>query len=163
MRKDAGFTYLALLFFVALMGIVLATTGMLWSTAQQREKERDLLFIGNEYRKAIASYYERTPGTVKRYPDNFNDLLKDNRQLTTTRHLRRLYIDPMTSTPQWGAVRAPEGGIRGVYSLSTDAPLKRNGFTQKDETLNGAKNYTEWRFTYEPPIVATSDSNKTQK
>ncbi|MGZ5780982.1 MAG: type II secretion system protein, partial [Burkholderiaceae bacterium] len=101
-QRDAGFTYLAVLFLVAIFGILLAATGMIWSTAQKREKERDLLFVGHQFRKAIGEYYERTPGTVKRYPNSFNDLLKDNRQLSTVRYLRRIYKDPLTTQSEWG-------------------------------------------------------------
>lgn len=149
-RKDAGFTYLGVLFFVAIMGIVLAGTATTWSVLQQREKEGELLFIGNEFRKAIASYYESTPGTVKRYPGSFQDLLKDNRQLATVRHLRRVYSDPMTSKAEWGTVRAPDGGIMGIYSLSEEMPVKRSGFSFEDRALEGAKRYADWKFVYMP-------------
>lgn len=149
-RRETGFTYLAVLFMVAIMGAMLAATGITWSIAQQREKERELLFIGHEFRKAVADYYEHTPGTVKRYPYSFNDLLKDNRQLATVRHLRRVYPDPMTSKPTWGIVRAPDGGIMGIYSLSNDAPIKRSGFHLSDNAFDAAKQYSDWRFVYEP-------------
>ena len=154
MRKlthSEGFTYLGVLFAVAIAGIVLAASGTLWSTMQQREKERELLFVGNEMRKAIGSYYERTPGTVKRYPQNFNDLLKDNRQLATVRHLRRLYNDPITSEPKWGIVRAADGGIMGVHSLSVKTPIKKGNFMQRDAAFENASTYGAWRFIYEPP------------
>jgi type II secretory pathway pseudopilin PulG len=149
-QRNAGFTYLGILFFVATMGIVLAVTGVIWSTANQREKERELLFVGHEFRKAIAAYYERSPGTVKRYPANFNDLLKDNRQLATVRHLRRLHADPMTSRPEWGIVKAPDNGIMGVYSLSTQVPIKRSNFLIRDTSFENADKYSQWRFVYEP-------------
>ncbi len=149
-RHEGGFTYLAVLFFVAIMGVMLAATGVIWSTTQQRKKEQELLFVGNQFRKAIGDYYERTPGTIKRYPNSFNDLLKDNRRLATVRHLRRIYVDPMTAKPEWGVIRAPDGGIMGVFSLSADPALKRNGFLQRDSTFDGADTYLKWRFIYEP-------------
>lgn len=159
-RHDAGFTYLVILFFVAIMGAILAVTGVMWSTAQQREKERDLLFVGNEFRKAIADYYERTPGTIKRYPNSFNDLLKDNRQLATVRYLRRIYVDPITAESEWGTVHAPDGGIMGVYSLSTEPPLKHSGFLRRDSSFERADTYAKWRFIYEPQNRVSADSNK---
>jgi type II secretory pathway pseudopilin PulG len=149
--RQAGFTYLGVLFLVAIMGVGLAATGMIWSTAQQREKERELLFVGHEFRKAIGSYYERTPGTVKRYPANFTDLLKDNRQLATVRHLRRMYVDPMGGQPAWGIVRAPDGGIMGVHSLAKTQPIKREKFAQHDAAFEKSASYQDWRFIYEPP------------
>lgn len=149
-RPQSGFTYLALLFFVAIMGVALAATGVLWSTARQRDKEQELLFIGNEFRKAIASYYERTPGAVKRYPASVDNLLKDNRHLTTQRYLRKVYLDPMTGSTEWGTVRAADGGIMGVYSLSERGPLKTGNFRTADQALAGKLSYAEWKFVYVP-------------
>lgn len=159
-RRDAGFTYLAVLFLVAISGVVLALTGVIWSTAQRRDKERELLYIGNEFRTAIASYYERTPGTVKRYPNSFDDLLKDNRHLVTLRHLRRVYLDPITSTREWGIVRAPDGGMMGIFSLSTADTIKHSGFLGRDAVFEKAKTYSEWRFLYEPQIKFSADRGK---
>lgn len=151
-RRNAGFTYLAVLFLIAIMGIVLAVAGVMWSTAQRRDKEKELLFVGNEFRKAIAAYYESTPGTVKRYPNSFNDLLKDNRKLATVRHLRRIYNDPITSKSEWGIVRAPDGGIMGVYSMADEPTIKRSGFLLRDRAFENAKLYSDWRFVYEASV-----------
>jgi type II secretory pathway pseudopilin PulG len=148
-HHNSGFGYLALLFFVATMGIVLAAMGVVWSTAQQRVKEVELLFVGNQFRMAITSYYESTPGTVKRYPKNFDDMMKDNRQLATVRHLRRVYVDPMTGKPGWGIIAAPDGGIMGVYSLSVATPLKRSNFRKIDMAFENAEKYAEWWFLYD--------------
>lgn len=153
MRKienEAGFTYLAVLFIVAILGIVTAGIGIIWSAQLQREKERELLFIGGEFRKAIGSYYEKSPGTVKRYPNSLEDLLKDNRMLVVTRHLRRIYIDPMTLKQEWAIVRAPDGGIMGVYSFSSARPIKRRNFAYADLVFENADTYAKWRFIYEP-------------
>ena len=35
------------------MGVALAGTGMVWHTQVRREKERELLFVGNQFRRAI--------------------------------------------------------------------------------------------------------------
>ena len=145
-----GFTYLAALFLVAVMGAMLASTGMLWSTAQQRDKERELLFVGDQFRYAIGQYYEKSPGAVKKYPDTLDDLLKDERQLATQRYLRKIFIDPMTRLNKWGVVQAPEGGIMGVYSLSEERPLKVDNFSEADQRLAGKAKYSEWQFIYTP-------------
>ncbi|QGZ41361.1 type II secretion system protein [Pseudoduganella flava] len=149
-RREGGFTYLAVLFMTATMGVLLASIGMLWSTAQQREKERDLLFTGDAYRRAIGMYYERTPGTVKRYPAALEDLLKDERQLATVRYLRRPFRDPMNLHGEWGIIRGPDGGIAGIFSQASGKPLKRNGFKDRDAGFENAATYAQWRFFYEP-------------
>lgn len=148
--KQTGFTYLAALFMIAILGAVLAATGVVWSTAQQREKERELLLIGQQFREAISQYYEHSPGLLKKYPETLNDLLKDERQLATHRYLRKLFIDPMTKLNKWGLVPAPGGGIMGVYSLSDGKPLKTENFNEKNQDFAGKGKYSEWRFVYRP-------------
>ena len=53
--RAGGFTYLAVLLLMALMSLGLSSVASLLSTAQQRERELELLFIGNQYRQAIGS------------------------------------------------------------------------------------------------------------
>lgn len=148
-----GFTYLGLLFAVALAGVALAAMGVVWSTERQRQREQELLFVGQQFREAIASYYERSPGMVKRYPAKLEDLLKDSRFLTVRRHLRQIYADPMTGQRDWGLIAAPEGGIMGVHSLSTTASIKRAGFPAEVADLEGKASYAEWRFIYRPVLA----------
>ena len=149
-QHNAGFTYLGVLFFLAIMSITLAMASTLWSFAQQREKERELRFIGNQFRQAIGLYYERTPGTIKKYPSRLEDLLQDNRYVTTQRYLRKIYRDPMTNAHNWGLVPAFDGGIMGVYSQSEATPIKVSLFSDEGKVLEGAKKYTGWQFVYLP-------------
>lgn len=147
---QSGFTYLAILLVVALMGIGLAAIGMTWHTAQQRDKERQLLFAGQQFRKAIETYYQKTPGVGKRYPRSLEVLLQDDRYLVPLRHLRQVYSDPLTNKNEWGLVHAPDGGIMGVYSLSEDKPVKVAGFSDADRDLEGKAAYADWKFIYLP-------------
>lgn len=149
-RGQGGFAYLVLLFAVALSGAVLAVAGTYASQERQREREAELLFAGDQFRGAIAHYYERSPGTVKRYPMRLEELLDDTRYLTVERHLRRLYTDPMTGVAEWGLVKAPDGGIMGIHSRSEKAPLKTGGFAPGFEQPAEARKYSEWRFVYLP-------------
>jgi type II secretory pathway pseudopilin PulG len=153
-RHQRGFTYVALMIATAVIGVGLAATGTVWSQAAQRDKERELLGIGAEMRNAIARYYERTPGTVKAYPKTLEELLKDPRFPNVQRHLRRIYVDPMTGKAEWGLVAAPGGGVMGVYSLSKQEPLKRAGFAAVDADLSRALHYSDWQFVYAPPRSA---------
>lgn len=145
-----GFTYLAALVIVASLGGGLAAYGGLASNAQQREREAELKWVGNQFREAIGLYYQRTPGSVKRYPQRLEDLLLDRRFLAPPRYLRRIYRDPMTGKTEWGLVQAPEGGIAGVYSLS-DTRSIRTFSTGPMATIAGNAAYPDWRFVYEPP------------
>jgi type II secretory pathway pseudopilin PulG len=144
-----GFTYLGLLIIIAVMGAGLAAFGQLYSHASQREKERELLFVGSQFRNAIASYYNKSPG-AKVYPKKLEDLVEDKRFPMPQRHLRRVYSDPMTGKAEWGMVEAPGGGFMGVHSLSEETPIKSGNFSAKDVAFEGAEHYTKWMFTYSP-------------
>jgi len=145
--RSRGFTYLTVLFIVAILMGGLALVGEVWDTWAKREKEADLLFVGNQYRKAIQRYV--LAGKAQ-YPRTLDDLLKDPRQPSTQRYLRRLYPDPITGKAEWGFVKGPDGGIGGVYSLSEDKPLKVAGFKLRDASLEGAQKYSDWKFAYTP-------------
>ena len=149
-KRQNGFTYLALLFFIAIMGVVLSTLGINWQQEGQREREQELLFVGNQFRQAIMLYYERTPGNVQRYPAKLDDLLADTRYNPAQHYLRKIYRDPMTDSQQWGILIAPEGGIMGIYSLSKKQPLKNSGFEYSNREFNGALHYSDWVFGYSP-------------
>jgi type II secretory pathway pseudopilin PulG len=158
---QAGFTYLGVIFLVALMGMVLASVGTVASFERQREKEKELLFVGNQFRRAIQMYYERTPGPVKQYPESLEALLEDSRFPTTQRYLRKIYPDPITGKAEWGTVEAPGGGVMGVYSLSDVAPKKRAHFREADQDFEGNAAYSDWKFVYISQQIA-APSSRTQ-
>lgn len=153
--RAAGFAYLAVLLLVATMSLGLASLGTLFATAQQRERELELLFIGNQYRQAIGSYYESTPGGAKQFPPTLEALLKDERHPVTVRHLRKLYSDPMTGKPDWVLVSRPDNRIAGVASRSTARPFKTDNFANPlDRDFGGAASLSEWRFVYSPGMAS---------
>src|SRR5687768_12231387 len=109
MRRCTGYTYMTILFVVAIMTAGLGVVGELWQTAAVREREAELLHVGNQYRKAIERYV-RAGGA---YPRELGELLQDPRKPGIERYLRQLYPDPLTGKPEWGLVKAPDGGIMG--------------------------------------------------
>lgn len=145
-----GFTYITVLILLFMLGLAQVKIAKVWQAEVRRAKETELLEIGDEFRRAIRSYYELSPGTVKRYPRSLNDLLEDQRFLGVTRHLRRIYLDPMTTKTEWGTIGAPDGGIMGVYSLSTDVPYKQANFKLINQNFTQAKSYRSWQFAYVP-------------
>jgi type II secretory pathway pseudopilin PulG len=147
--RERGFTYIATLIALALFGIGLAALGQSWSAASQRDKEEELIYIGKAYVRAIGSYYTRSPGSVKKYPATLSDLLEDTRFAGTERHLRRIYRDPLTNAEQWGVVRAPDGGIMGVYSLSEKVPLRRQPLHLANAAVVSGPRYMDWQFIFQ--------------
>ncbi len=144
-HRQAGITFLFVLFSMAIAGIALAGTGVLWQLESRREKEKELLFIGEEYRSAIDRYYDKTPGEAKQYPEKLEDLLQDKRFTIPVHHLRRLYRDPMTPDGEWELIKQ-QGRIIGVASKSRDEPIKIAGFAAGQEEFEGAESYSKWRF-----------------
>jgi type II secretory pathway pseudopilin PulG len=117
-RPVHGFTYLALLIAVALIGLGLAAASEVWSKTVERQRLQELGWIGQQYVQAIGSYYEATPGlVVKTFPKSLEDLLEDKRYVVKRRHIRRLYPNPMTNQTDWIVIAAPQGGVRGVKAL----------------------------------------------
>ena len=144
--RQGGFTYIALLLLVAIMGVWLAATANVWHLRQQRDKEQELIFIGHQFRTAIERYAASSAGGARRLPLRLEDLLLDERSLEKRRHLRRVYTDPMTGSTEWGLVRQADGQIVGVHSLSTDTPLKTAGFEAKDSGFSDKTSYADWVF-----------------
>ena len=143
--RELGFTYVWLLIAVALMALGLAAVGEVASTAAKREREAELLFVGDQFARAIAEYRASSPGAAQ-YPQTLEELLADKRYPNARRYLRRVYPDPMTGRADWGLVRGPGGGIVGVHSQSLERPLKIANFPRGYESFTGAGMYSAWRF-----------------
>jgi type II secretory pathway pseudopilin PulG len=137
-----GFTYLGLLMLIAMMGLALTVVSDVWQTAQQRDKEEQLLFAGDQIRRAIGRYIASNGS----YPLQLEDLLKDPRFPGVRRFLRRLYRDPITGSAEWGLVKLQGDAIGGVYSLSEQEPLKKAEFSLADQSFEGKMKYSEWVF-----------------
>lgn len=140
--RQAGFTYIALLIGVAIVGATLAAVGQVWQTVQRHEQEQELIFIGNQFRVAIDRYYANN----RRFPMSLDDLLRDDHDAGLKRHLRKIFVDPVTRRAEWGLVTMQDGQILGVHSLSENEPLKKKGFRQVDADLKDKNKYTEWVF-----------------
>jgi len=149
-RSARGFTYVGLLALIVLIGLMLAAAGEVASTAAQRERESQLLWVGHEYRAAIARYW----GQTRAFPPTLQDLLGSAPDAKIqVRYIRRLYPDPMTNAVDWVVVPAPNGGIMGVASSSKRPPLKTRQFEPPDQAFEGAAAYSDWQFTFQPPVA----------
>ncbi|SFE59143.1 hypothetical protein [Nitrosomonas sp. Nm166] len=136
-RLENGFVYLWALFSVMLAGVAMAGAAQIWQTKSQREKEVELMFIGEEFRKAIMSYYNSGP---KQYPNSLEDLLQDSRTPNVRRHLRKLYVDPITNTTEWGLVHesAPDSSAASrSASSANDSSASDNPQSPSDNPASG--------------------------
>ena len=148
--RESGFTYVALL--VAMFLLALSVNSVMGYVSQQaqREREAELLRVGQSYVDAIANYYQSSPGTVKTFPRSLLELTNDPRWVTVKRHLREVYDDPITRSGKWGQVLTAEGTISGVYSLSEAAPIRSAPIILDNTRLPAAQHYSDWRFVFDP-------------
>jgi type II secretory pathway pseudopilin PulG len=144
-HREGGFTYLGVLFVVVLLGLGLAGTSEVWSIASKRARERELIWIGNQYTRALNSYYMQSPGP-RQFPLSLDELVEDRRFLVPRRHLRQLYKDPVARSTDWGLIYNAERRIGGIHSLSEETPMKQAGFPLKWEVFEGRTKYSDWRF-----------------
>ena len=155
-----GFTYLFVLMLIALIGMGLAAARSLWHTDAQRAREVELLFVGDQYRQAIRSYYEFDQAQP-RLPQSIDELLEDRRRPEIVRHLRRAYRDPFTGGA-FMLIRDPDTqGILGVASQSTATPFKTAGFPSENASFADTASYAEWRFVFKPPVTQAKQAKPT--
>ena len=156
---NQGFTYIGFLVFLAVAGAGLAAYAEVASHAIQREKEAELLFRGNAYQAALASYYK--VGQI--WPQSLEQLLEDKRFPMPVRHLRKLYRDPMTGEADWELIEAPGGGVMGVRSRSEEAPIKTANFSSLNAAFEKALAYSDWKFVHSPTGLGQPIENSTPK
>lgn len=174
LRSAAGFTYIAALVLVIVMGIMLGVVGQTWTQIMKREREQELIFRGTQIVQAIRRWNKpKSPQQQAVMPlFELEHLLKDPRSFANLRHLRRLYKDPLTDK-DWRVIKDPNRGIIGVASSSEEEPLRQSFQTmtplRADEryleqifkTFEGKKKYSEWEFVYRGEGVAPGTTTTT--
>lgn len=143
--RARGVMLLLMLLAVAAVSAGAMAVASNWTRDIQRDKEAQLLRIGDQYARAIASYYYATPGPVKQFPQDLAALLEDRRGAALRRHLRHAYADPLTGGA-WATERGADGGIIGVYSSSERATWRRAPVTLEHCTLPAAQQVSQWKF-----------------
>ncbi|MCW5624539.1 MAG: type II secretion system protein [Burkholderiales bacterium] len=147
MVKSRGFVLMASVLLVFVVAVLLALLARLWEADSLRDRERELLWVGSQFRAALVGYAAATPEEASPLPERLDELLLDHRVDPPVRHLRRLYVDPMTAKPDWDVVRTEDGRIRGIRSRSKARPLRPDGLWPEERAFAGAKHYSDWVFT----------------
>lgn len=146
-HHQQGFTYLGLIILVTVLGLVGAATLKIDALLRRADKEAELLFVGAAFADALTSYAAATPPGQPTQPPSLKELLRDPRSPAVRRHLRKIYIDPMTGSTDWGIVWMADGkGVLGVYSKSPAQPLKIANFDAKLVGFEGKQHIYEWHF-----------------
>ena len=155
LQRQRGFTYLIMLFFVAITAAALAALGQSWHNAAEREREAELAFRGGEIARAIDSYAKAPVNGQTQYPRTLDDLLTDRRGPKERHHLRRAYPDPFTGAADWVLAPLPGDPTRfnAVHSRSDQVLLRSQ--LHDGTPVHQAK---DWVFT-SGNLVANSAPN----
>jgi type II secretory pathway pseudopilin PulG len=129
---------------------------------RQREAEEELLYIGEQYRLAIESYWRNSPGRTRVLPTRLEDLVQDPRFPQPRRHIRKLYADPLDPGSAWGLVKQGNALV-GVFSQAEGMPFRTTGFADANVGFDGATSYADWKFkakvySAQPPAAARPGS-----
>jgi type II secretory pathway pseudopilin PulG len=146
-RPPRGFTYLGLMILITIIGLVGAAGLKMGTLLQRAAAEEELLEIGAQFSEALRSYAAATPQGQLQQPPNLQALLKDTRFPNPRRHLRKIFVDPVTGKAEWGIMYLGDKvGVIGVYSLSTRRPLKIANFDIRFQNMDNRERISDWKF-----------------
>src|SRR3954469_21144816 len=116
MRRDAGFSMAALVIFLTAASILLTISVPSYVMEAKREREKELIFRGEEFTRAIQKYQR----TLNLLPTSVDDLLSSN----GTRFLRKAYADPVSGEPWRVIILNSNGTLTGsnVYQTISQGP-----------------------------------------
>lgn len=128
-----------------------------WQVSMQREREEELIFRGEQIRKAIDSYRLRGRVLGGGAPKSLDDLLEDRRGPQLVRHLRERYVDPFTGLPDWETIPDPVDGSSfiGIHSRSRVVAYRTSQIPGGSKV---ASCVCEWRFisTVEASVIQST-------
>ena len=98
-NREQGYALVIIMFFLALLVLTTIIAAPTVLSEIQREKEKEMVWRGRQYTRAIRMYYVK----MKRFPTSLDDLTKPK---TGLRFMRQAYKDPMN---------AADGSWRLIY------------------------------------------------
>jgi len=148
-RSETGFTYIAALVLVVVMGIMLGAIGQSVSVIMKREREKELIFRGLQYRDAIERWNKKNV-PLKDLKHLTGENIPGDLERSKNRFIRKLYKDPITGG-EWKTLPSPPDpiqGIWGVASPSGEEPFKQGNFPDVIKSFEGKKKYSDWEFVF---------------
>lgn len=148
---ERGFSYVALMFAIVIIGLGMTMAARQWKVMVQRELEMDLLSKGIEIQNALALYSATmkagrvVPGEV--YPQSLAELTRLPKPF-----LRKVYPEPV-GHGEWEVIRAPTGGVMGVRSKSKGRPIRQHDFPPAVRHFDGRTSYHDWVFQHPSPSM----------
>jgi type II secretory pathway pseudopilin PulG len=165
--RERGYTMVAIVIGMAILAILIMGVAPSVATIMKREREKELLFRGKQYARAIALFQRR----YGRFPNELKELY-ENRPRT----IRKLFDEPICRCPDWhviyqnspdalpgGGIGGPPGMPPGGRPLPTPTPgvfgpsgqpksvgpiigVRSSVHEEALTEWRGQKFYDEWRF-----------------
>jgi type II secretory pathway pseudopilin PulG len=158
MRYERGFTYIGLVTLITIIGLVGAMTLKADGLLRRAAAEEELLEIGGNFSAALRSYADVTRPGQPRLPRSINDLLRDPRFPEPRRHLRKIFVDPITGKAEWGLICATgDKGVIAIYSLSEARPLKLTKFGTSFSNFEYKGHISDWKFAAAGPVYSNGN------
>ncbi len=117
-RAQSGFTLVGVVIGIAIIVILLAAVGPTVATIIERDREKELIFRGKQYARAVLAFQKR----YGRFPNELKELSK-----VKPRSIRKLWKEPMCNCDDWqiiiagspeavpmGSAPPPQGGGPGL-------------------------------------------------
>ncbi len=118
-RREGGYAILLVLFFVTLVLLSTIVVAPNILTEGRREKEKEMIWRGKQYTRAIKFYYRKTG----KFPTSMDDLTKPH--VGNLRFMRQAYKDPMNSKDgEWRLIYVgPQGQLIGSLKPAQNIQL----------------------------------------
>ena len=115
-KGEQGYALVLIIFFLALLVLTTVVAAPTVISSIQREKEKEMVWRGRQYTRAIRMYYAK----MKRFPTSLDDLTKPK---TGLRFMRQAYKDPMNGTDgSWRLIYVgPNGQLIGSLNPANQA------------------------------------------
>src|SRR6516164_4754903 len=113
-KRDSGYAIVIVMFFLALLVLGMAAAAPTILSNVQREREKDMVWKGEQYARGVKLYYMKT----HRFPTSLEDLTQNKIGM---RFMRQAYKDPMNGTDgSWRLIYVgPNGQLIGSLKNRT--------------------------------------------
>ncbi|MGH9703108.1 MAG: hypothetical protein ACRD4K_07010, partial [Candidatus Acidiferrales bacterium] len=101
--RESGYALMLVAFMAALMIIAAVTVELSWLTEGKRDKEAEMIWRGEQYKRGVRLYYHK----LGKFPQSMDDLVKGNGSL---HFMRKAYKDPTASDGNWRMIYVTPAG-----------------------------------------------------
>ncbi|MEN8222980.1 MAG: hypothetical protein ABFR36_06935 [Acidobacteriota bacterium] len=146
----SGYALLTAIIAINIFAIFSLMASSMWQREIGRENERELIFRGNQYVKAITGFRKKHPNT---FPKDIDILEKE-------KFIRKLYKDPVSETGEWNfVIKSRNANNKTLIIITPDLLPKYSksysfigvasgSINESYMEYRGKNRYDEWAFYF---------------